>query len=142
VLIRPAIESDLPVLCELCAQLGYRGEPANIAGWFADLQGRSNHAVVVAEADGAVLGYIDVSERRHLVGPPMCELESLVVLETARGKGVGAALVAWAEDWARAHKLAGVNLGSRVIRKDAHRFYEREGYTRVKEQAIYRKMFA
>lgn len=140
-LIRPASVADLPALCELCAQLGYRGDPADIARWFADLQGRPDHALLVAD-DGAVLGFADLSERRHLIGPAMAELESLVVLDTARGKGVGAELLAAAEGWARDRGLAGVNLGSRVTRKDAHRFYEREGYTRVKEQAIYRKMFS
>jgi ribosomal protein S18 acetylase RimI-like enzyme len=140
--IRDAIETDLPVLCELCAQLGYRGDPADIAKWFADLQGRPGHALLVAEVGGAVLGLADISERRHLLGPPMAELESLIVLEAARGKGVGAALLAATESWAGARGLAGVNLGSRVTRKDAHRFYEREGYTRVKEHAIYRKMLA
>ncbi|MBX3472912.1 MAG: GNAT family N-acetyltransferase [Planctomycetes bacterium] len=140
-LIRPATESDLPVLCDLCAQLDYAGDPADIARWFAGLRGRADHALLVAE-DGGVLGFADVSQRRHLIGPPMAELESLVVLDTARGRGVGAMLLAATEAWARQHNLAGVNLGSRVTRKDAHRFYEREGYTRVKEQAIYRKMFA
>lgn len=140
--IRDAHESDLPVLCLLCAQLGYRGDAADIARWFADLQGRAGHALLVAEIDGNVLGLADLSERRHLVGPPMAELESLVVLESARGKGVGAALLAAAESWAGARGLAGLNLGSRVTRTDAHRFYEREGYIRVKEQAIYRKMLA
>ena len=140
-LIRPAIAADLPVLCELCAQLGYRGDPADIARWFEDLQGRPGHALLVAD-EGGVLGYAEASVRRHLVGPPMAELESLVVLDTARGRGVGARLLAAAETWARDNGLAGVNLGSRVTRKDAHRFYEREGYTRVKEQAIYRKMFS
>ncbi len=141
-IIRDATEADLPVLCELCAQLGYRGDPADIARWFAALAGRADHALIVAQSDGAVLGLADLSERRHLVGPPMAEIESLVVLESARGKGVGAALLAAAEGWARSRGLAGVNLGSRVTRLDAHRFYEREGYLRIKEQAIYRKLFS
>lgn len=140
-LIRPTTEADLPALCELCAQLGYRGDPADIAMRFADLRGRPDRALMVAEEDGAVLGFADTAVRRHLAGPAMAELESLVVLDIARGKGVGAKLVAAVEAWARDHNMAGVNLGSRVARKDAHRFYEREGYIRVKEQAIYRKMF-
>ncbi|MBK9975114.1 MAG: GNAT family N-acetyltransferase [Planctomycetes bacterium] len=140
-IIRDATEADMPVLCELCAQLGYRGDPADIARWYSGLAGRADHALIVAQSDGAVLGLADLSERRHLVGPPMAELESLVVLQSARGRGVGAALLAAAEGWARLRGLAGVNLGSRVTRLDAHRFYEREGYTRIKEQAIFRKLF-
>lgn len=139
-LIRPATAADLPLLCELCAQLGYPADSRVIAGRLADLQGRPDHLLIVADEGGA-LGFADAFERRNLAGPPMAELESLVVLDTARGKGVGAKLLAAVENWAHQRKLAGVNLGSRVARRDAHRFYEREGYTRAKEQAIYRKVF-
>ena len=53
--------------------------------------------------------------------------------------GVGAALLAVAEDWARAQGFSTMRLRSNVIRERAHRFYEREGYRRIKSQAVFRK---
>jgi hypothetical protein len=39
-----------------------------------------------------------------------------------------------------AQPLAGLALGSRDIRKDAHRFYEREGFKLEKVQHIYKRL--
>ncbi|MBE7492703.1 MAG: GNAT family N-acetyltransferase [Planctomycetes bacterium] len=139
--IRPAQVTDLESLGALCAVLGYPVPAPELAARLAELAGRSDHALLVAEQAGLVTGFADLAVRRTLIGPPVAELEALVVHESARGRGVGAALLAAAEDWARGRGLAGVKLGSRVSRVEAHRFYERHGYTRVKEQAIYRKLW-
>jgi len=44
-----------------------------------------------------------------------------------------------AEQWARVHGFALMRVRSNVVRERAHRFYEREGYARVKTQAVFRK---
>lgn len=53
-----------------------------------------------------VLGFVEVSLRRFAEGcrtDPVGFIEGWMVLESARGRGIGGALVARAEDWAREH---------------------------------------
>ena len=54
-------------------------------------------------------------------------LQDLVVDRAARSGGVGKALLAAAADWARERGCTHLTLSSGLGRKNAHRFYEREG---------------
>lgn len=54
-------------------------------------------------------------------------LEDLVTLENERGKGYGSALLAWLGNYASMQGCEQLHLDSGVQRKDAHRFYQREG---------------
>jgi GNAT superfamily N-acetyltransferase len=139
VLIRDATESDLPALGELCAQLEYPASPAEILDRLAAIARTEGHRVLVAEADGGIVGLAEIVTVRCLVGGPFAVIQGLVVLDGKRGAGVGAKLVHACEDWARGRGLPGIKVRTNVKRLDAHRFYEREGYTRTKEQAVYRK---
>jgi GNAT superfamily N-acetyltransferase len=47
-----------------------------------------------------------------------------------RSQGVGAHMLAFVEDYAKAHGVAQIELTSNNTRLDAHRFYERNGYTK------------
>jgi GNAT superfamily N-acetyltransferase len=58
-----------------------------------------------------------------------CWLQDLVVDSAERSTGVGKALLDAASDWAREHGCTHLELASGMGRKDAHRFYEREGMT-------------
>lgn len=55
-------------------------------------------------------------------------VDDLVADEHARSKGYGAQLVARLKDEARAQGCSEVQLISRVIREQAHRFYFRQGF--------------
>ncbi|MDR2365785.1 MAG: GNAT family N-acetyltransferase [Zoogloeaceae bacterium] len=55
-------------------------------------------------------------------------VEDLVTDAACRSAGVGKALIHWLEDRARALSCAALTLDSGVARKDAHRFYFREGF--------------
>jgi GNAT superfamily N-acetyltransferase len=61
---------------------------------------------------------------------PWCRITALVVHDGYRGRGVGTALAAAAEDAARAAGCARVEATSAIDRHDAHAFYERRGYRR------------
>lgn len=63
----------------------------------------------------------------------------LVVASGSRNEGVGTNLLSAAEGWAFGHGAAAVAVRSNVIRDRAHRFYERNGYRRVKSQHIFEK---
>ena len=54
-------------------------------------------------------------------------VDDLVTLSNNRSKGYGAALLNWLTDYAAREGCEQFHLDSGVQRKDAHRFYEREG---------------
>src|ERR1700681_881730 len=64
-------------------------------------------------------------------------LDEVVVDESARGKGVGAALVDTSLDLARANGVEVVELQSGVQREAAHRLYPRMGF-KLRETNVYR----
>jgi ribosomal protein S18 acetylase RimI-like enzyme len=65
-------------------------------------------------------------------------IEDVVVDESARGQGVGAALLEEAVWIAQGHGARHVNLTSRPSREAANRMYERAGFVR-RETNVYRK---
>jgi GNAT superfamily N-acetyltransferase len=96
--------------------------------------------VLVAESgEGRVVGWLHVAARTQLTEDASAEILGLVVDESARGNGIGAALVRAAEEWARAQGCVRIRVRSRDTRERAHRFYEREGYARNKVQLVLHK---
>jgi GNAT superfamily N-acetyltransferase len=60
---------------------------------------------------------------------PKCWLQDMVVDKDRRSEGIGGLLMAAAESWARSRGLTHIELSSNSGRIDAHRFYERHGFT-------------
>jgi GNAT superfamily N-acetyltransferase len=137
--LRPARPDDAPALAALCAQLGYRLDAASVQTRLRALEADASQAIEVAERDGQVLGWIQVAATNALQYGPVAEILGLVVDAAARGDGIGAALVARAEAWARARALAELRVRSRDTREDAHRFYRRAGFSEWKRQLVLRK---
>lgn len=54
-------------------------------------------------------------------------LDDLVADERARSRGYGARMLDWLKEEARRHGCSELQLISRVVREQAHRFYFREG---------------
>jgi ribosomal protein S18 acetylase RimI-like enzyme len=90
--------------------------------------------IFVAEQDGAPVGwsivleqdddiYVVAEERRHAY------ISELFVAEAVRGLGVGRALIAACEDWARTRKLNVVQIGVLPGNVRAKATYERAGYS-------------
>lgn len=86
--------------------------------------------VLVAEADGEVVGVCQLLIFRHLQhrGGWCAELESVHVDGRFRSLGIGGRLLEEAVDAARAAGCYRVQLTSHHARADAHRFYERHGF--------------
>ncbi len=138
--IRPACSSDASALAGLSGQLGYPATEAEVSGRLGELMRHEGQAVFVAEeADGAVTGWVHAAVYRSLGGDPEGEIVGLVVDQARRGQGFGQRLMRAAEEWARGRGLRAMRLRSRVHRIEAHRFYERLGYGRLKEQIVLRK---
>jgi GNAT superfamily N-acetyltransferase len=138
--IRPAALADAAALAVLSTQLGYPLDQATMRARIERVREQCAGEVFVAEDGGnRALGWTHVVPRLHLEEAPFAELAGLIVADGARGGGVGARLLASAEDWARNHGYAQLRVRSNVVRERAHRFYLREGYIERKRQVVFDK---
>ncbi len=137
--LRPATLADAPRLDALVVQLGYPSRPEALRERVARLAAQPDQLLLVAEWDGAVVGWMHAAEQELFESGKRCEILGLVVDREHRRGGVGRALVAAAEAWARARGLPEVSVRSNVVREESHPFYARLGYARAKTQHVYRK---
>ena len=138
-MIRPAAEADLGRAVELLVLGALPGgpprseDPRDLGPYVAALHeiDASEGAVLVAERGGDVIGVCQLIVFRHLqaTGGRCAEIESVHVHPDHRGNGVGTALLRAAVEQARALGCYRVQLTSNVQREDAHRFYERLGFS-------------
>jgi GNAT superfamily N-acetyltransferase len=138
-LIRPAAEADLGRIVELLVHGTVPGgppsteDPTTLGPYRAALRdiAAGGSTVLVAEVHGEVVGTCQLIVLRHLQahGGRCAEIESVHVHPDHRGAGVGAALVGEAVARARAVGCYRVQLTSNAARPDAHRFYERLGFS-------------
>jgi GNAT superfamily N-acetyltransferase len=142
-MIRRAVPLDASRIAALSEVLGYPVTVAAITERLERLLGRREELVLVAEgASGQVVGWVHASEHELLESGRRCEIMGLVVDGANRGQGAGRGLVSGVEEWARERRIDEVGVRSNVVRREAHPFYERLGYTRVKTQHAYRKGLA
>ena len=139
VTLRPAAPADAARLDALVAQLGYPSRPDALRERVARLAGQADQLLLVAEAGGAVVGWLHAAEEELFESGRRCEIRGLVVDRAHRRGGVGRTLVAAAEAWARGRGLPEMSVRSNVVREESHPFYAGLGYARAKTQHVYRK---
>jgi predicted N-acetyltransferase YhbS len=128
--IRSAVPSDAPILCELLEQLGYPASESEIPARLRAVESFPRAAAFVAtngygEVVGLVTGHIFPSIHDN---GPVAWLTTLVVLEDARGAGIGSALVTHVEKWAMENGAKRISVTSGIQRKATHAFYENRNY--------------
>jgi ribosomal protein S18 acetylase RimI-like enzyme len=96
----------------------------------------SGSTMFIARIDGRIVGSLTLVLYRIPTGLKAW-IEDVVVDESARGHGVGAALNQAALAEARRHGAKAVSLTSRPSREAANRLYERIGFTR-RDTNVYR----
>ncbi|HZC29923.1 MAG TPA: GNAT family N-acetyltransferase [Gaiellaceae bacterium] len=84
--------------------------------------------VWVAEDEGAVVGFVTAKERAHFTGAREAYVGELVVAAESERRGIGGALMAAVEGWARERSLTRVSLDTGAANLDARRFYAARGY--------------
>ena len=99
---------------------------------FERLDADPNIKLVVAEEEGAVVGCLQLCILPGLSsqGASRGLIEDVRVGARCRSRGIGEQLVRWAVDEARAQGCKLVELLTHHTRVDAHRFYERLGFSR------------
>jgi N-acetylglutamate synthase-like GNAT family acetyltransferase len=137
--IREATAGDLPRLIELWAALA--SEPAQETASaqpseeyvraFEEVAGDRRQRLLVLEREGRVIGtatLIIVPNVTHQ-GRRYALVENVVVDAAECGAGYGGVLMRYAIEDARRVGCYKLTLTSRLQRVDAHRFYERLGFT-------------
>lgn len=137
-LFREATAADLPAIIAMLADdpLGAKREdlseplnPAYTAAFHA-MVAEANQHLVVAEADGAVVGTFQLSFIPGLSnqGAWRAQVEGVRVRADRRGERIGEAMMDHAVTLARKKGCRVLQLTTDKSRKDAHRFYERLGF--------------
>lgn len=135
--IRPATEDDLPAIVAMLADdpLGAtRESPDDLTPYIAALKRLTddpNQHLVVAVRAGRVVGTLQLTIVSGLSrqGATRSIIEGVRVHADERGGGLGTLFVEWAIAQSRRENCQLVQLTSDVSRTDAHRFYERLGFT-------------
>jgi GNAT superfamily N-acetyltransferase len=140
--------SDAPELARLAGQLGYPVSPEDVAAAIARMGEEADEAIIVARdspdsdpsgREGPVVGWTSVSVVRHFYTPTVAEISGFVVDEALRGSGIGTLMMAEAERWAGEAGCPSIRLRANAVRLDAHRFYQRLGFSRTKQQFVFVK---
>lgn len=137
IVIRPAARDDIAAIVAMLADdaLGAtRESPEDLAPYrsaYERLQGDPNQLLVVADRDGEVVGTLQLTIVPGLSrkGSTRSIIEGVRIHSSERGHGLGSRLVEWAVDESRRQGCLLVQLTSDSARTDAHRFYERLGFT-------------
>jgi GNAT superfamily N-acetyltransferase len=142
-LIREAEAGDLEAIIRLHEEdeLGSHGDvwspetrPAYEAA-FAAIQRSPENRLFVAVDGREIVGTFQLTFIPNLTGRGALrvKVESVKVKAARRSTGIGARMMAFAEDHARTNGAGALELTSNKTRPDAHRFYERLGYSRSHE---------
>ncbi|MFI9362512.1 GNAT family N-acetyltransferase [Kitasatospora sp. NPDC053057] len=135
--IRRATEADLPAIVAMLADdpLGATREtPDDLTPYrtaFTRIDGDPHQHLVVAERAGRTIGTLQLTLVPGLsrTGSTRAIIEAVRVHADERGSGLGTELILWAVERARELGADLVQLTSDATRTDAHRFYERLGFT-------------
>jgi GNAT superfamily N-acetyltransferase len=131
--------NDIAQGVPLLAQLGYELSAEELAQRYAAVTATPDHSLVVAEAEGRVVGLLHVFARPAIENPREAVVQAIVVDLARRRSGIGKALMAEAERWGREHECCLVMLSSNVARTPAHAFYAALGYHIAATSYVLRK---
>ncbi len=135
--IRKATLADSSKIQDLLQQMEYPDTGNFIQKKMEILLLHPDEALFVYEASGEVLAFISI----HFI--PQLALEGdfarisyFAVDETARSKGIGKEMEAYCVALAQERNCDRIELHSHSRRTEAHRFYNRQGYTEVPKYLV------
>lgn len=131
VVVRRAVGSDAPRIADLYDQLVANPDVNVLPEQIAAMALNPNAGLFVCEYEGQVKGTALVSLCQDVMFgvQPFAVVENVVVCRQARGQGLGSALLRHIEAFGLANNCSKIMLLSAVQRQDAHRFFERLGFS-------------
>jgi GNAT superfamily N-acetyltransferase len=127
--IRPAAATDAAELARLVTALGHPTTAAELVERWVPWTANGNTALVAVMPDGALAGVATLHQMVVLHRPkPVGRITALVVDASARGQGIGRALVAAAEALLVDAGCGLLEITSNVRLTEAHSFYGHLGY--------------
>jgi GNAT superfamily N-acetyltransferase len=132
VMLREATEADAKHIASLLAELGYPSAEADVRNRLHCSARSETSCCLLAQSANHVIGLISAELVPYFPnGSTVCRVTALVVSAQHRGRGIGRKLLAGAADFARKHHCRGIEITTAEHRHDAHRFYQRLGFSRT-----------
>jgi GNAT superfamily N-acetyltransferase len=101
----------------------------NVKAFFQEIIKSDSHFAWVAVLDDKIVGYIDVVFRAyHFAFEFVARIETTIVDESQRRKGIATKLIQACEEKAKVEGCKVIELDSAMHRESAHEFYEKCGY--------------
>ncbi|MBQ2953132.1 MAG: GNAT family N-acetyltransferase [Clostridia bacterium] len=152
--IRLATQDDLPRVNELRAQvsaLHVAGKPEVFRPGFCEelqdhvhtLFSAADHAILVAEGDGGIVGFacvklVDRPGSPYRLPQRYLDVDEFGVDEAVRRQGIGRALFDAVRDYARAQGVHRIELNMWEFNREALAFYEAIGFATYRRYMEYR----
>ncbi len=94
-------------------------------------QEEAGYRIVCAQDDQNVVTVAGTRILETLAWGRVLYVDDLITAQTRRSQGVGKSMLSWLKTYAKNQDCVQIHLDSGSHRKDAHRFYEREGMSAV-----------
>ena len=145
-LVRRATGDDAGVLGRLLhdfnTEFGSATDEADVLGArFAGLLARADVVAVLAEDDGAAVGFALLSLRQAIwFDGPVSQLEELYVVPDRRAEGLGTQVLDLSRRLVRALGSPEMHINVDEVDVDTRRFYERHRFVNIEDGVDYRML--
>ncbi|MDF5735692.1 MULTISPECIES: GNAT family N-acetyltransferase [unclassified Nostoc] len=138
--IKQAEIKDAARIAILCEELGYTVTNQQIEQRLTKIQNSNSHIVYVATLENEyVIGWVHAHISDLILIPTSAIILALVVDKDYRHSGIGRCLMQQIEQWASLAGCDSILLHFNIKRKEAHLFYEKIGYTNIKQSLTFYK---
>jgi len=140
IVFRLAMREDLVSIVRMLAEddLGSQREryedplPESYIRAFDQIDVDPNHELIVAEMNGEVMGTLHLMfiPSVSFQGGLRAQVESVRIDKSLRGQGIGSDMMKWVIERCQSRGAHLVQLTTHKSREEAHRFYERLGFSK------------
>lgn len=124
-------EADLLAVADVLLQLRPQYDKQSLLAQIRKQQDSAGFMIAFSILDGQVACVAGFVITEKLAWGKGMYVDDLVTNEVQRSLGAGRAMIDWLKSYARDQGCRELHLDSGMHRKDAHRFYDREGFDRA-----------